>query len=78
MEYTLRGGPLEKGDKILIHTKIDSSGHYCSFSRDEIVMVEYLIPCFGKIIVKNISDPGLRWNTSVLYYNQEDYVWSRI
>jgi hypothetical protein len=77
MKYTLRGGPLEKGDKILIHTKITPTGQYDRWAREEIVIVDYLIPCFGKIIVRN-SDQSDQWKTKCLYYNQEDFVWSRI
>jgi hypothetical protein len=77
MTYELRGGPLEKGDRILIHTKIDSAGHYDEWLREEVVIVDYLIPCFGKIIVKS-TDPVDRWKTKCLYYNQEDFVWSRM
>lgn len=71
MTCELRGGPLHNGDKILVHTEINRLTGEWSY-KNETVYVDYLIPCFGKIIAKNGKQ------SLCLYYDQENFVWDRI
>jgi hypothetical protein len=86
MNCRLRGGPLSKGDRILVHTDIGTNGEATSVHR--LVEVDYLLPSYGKIIVRHLTDDydwimltgadDHAFTTYCLYYSQEDYVWSRI
>jgi hypothetical protein len=75
-EHSLRGGPLSKGDKILIHTQIGRNGQWAEC--DDVVEVDYLLPDYGKIIVRHTTGKNADWPTLCLYYSQEGFVWDRL
>jgi hypothetical protein len=74
--YELRGGPLHKGDKLLICTEIGTNGQWAD--RNDIVEVDFLLADYGKIIAKHVGGKNARWPTLCLYYSQEDFVWGRL